>query len=74
MPESSAVLTASAVVSKLLVGFSSSLMEMNTATEPNTKIVSNKLIPSLNSVIAIISGTDIPLIINERWFINVILV
>ena len=73
MPESSAVLTVSAVVSKLLVGFSSSLMEMNTATEPNTKIVSNKLIPSLNSVIAIISGTDIPLIINERWFINVIL-
>ena len=74
MPESSAVLTASVVVSELLVGFSNSLMQMNTAIDPKTNIVSNKLMPSLNSVKAIISGIDIPLIINERWLMNVILV
>ena len=67
-------MTASVVVSTLLVGFRNSPIEMNTAIDPKTKIMSSKFMPSLNNVRAIISGIDIPLIINERWLMNVILV
>jgi len=66
LPEFSAALTASVVVSGLLVGFSNNLIDANAAIDPNTKIISSKLMPSRNNVKAIISGTNIPLIIYER--------